>query len=762
VAQAACVEVRRAADAEAQARAVADAVHGALASGTPLDRVAVALPRLDEEAEGAIRAALEGAGVVAHAPRGRAPIRAGIVSSALDALALGARGLPRRDVATLLRSRYVDAQGLTGVVDRREATARLVDLARALEETPTARDPDARAALVATARAYRTRGPEEPAALEARAALAAKVAEILCGPVVARTHVAHVRAARALFTALGLAPRMGAGARTVLANDAPAQGIARAELGALAEDAHAWEVLAGALDAYEVAAARLGVTEAPSAGDSFRHHLVRVLEIGAPPLGAARAGAVRVARLADLAGERLTLLVVADANEGILPSASVSDPMLPEELATALGVAPPALRRARELACLALAAAGADRVVVTYRLRDEQGTVMAPAAVAAWLERAGAKGRAFRASPIAERPLSPAEARLAWLAAAPDHAARLAPEAARRAAIERRREEFFYDAARGVDELTGHLGPDAALAAALAEATGAARPLAVTALERAARCPFQGFASIVLHAREPSRRGELPDAREQGSLVHEALAAAFRATSELWPARPRDAARITELAVAAAEAVLARELVGSPLRDVVLSRARDDVRAVVAWSLADDAWDFAFAEQAFGEEGAWPPLELEAEGAPLLLRGKIDRVDLGHAEAAARAIDYKSSRRGADRGTREMGTTAFQVPLYAFVAARATGRPAARGLYLPTAARALAEDARRRDAAPDAWGALYAEAPRAAAEVVAGLRAGALAPVPRDRHACFYCHVRGGCRQPRFAVAPDDDGERSE
>src|SRR5262249_22819482 len=134
--------------------------------------------------------------------------------------------------------------------------------------------------------------------------------------------------------------------------------------------------------------------------------------------------------------------------------------------------------------------------------------------------------------------------------------------------------------------------------------------------------------------------------------------------------------------------------VGSPLRDVVLARARDDVRAVIAWSLADDTWDFVHAEQAFGDgDDAWPPLRLDVSGAPLLVRGKIDRIDVEHdggPSGAARAIDYKSSKRAADNAAREQEDgAAFQVPLYALVAARALARARADGLYLPTTGREL-------------------------------------------------------------------------
>jgi RecB family exonuclease len=190
---------------------------------------------------------------------------------------------------------------------------------------------------------------------------------------------------------------------------------------------------------------------------------------------------------------------------------------------------------------------------------------------------------------------------------------------------------------------------------------------------------------------------------------------------------------------------------------VVLARARDDVRAVLDFSLADAEWDFALAEQPFGEGGEWPPLRLEAAGAPLLLRGKIDRVDLAHDAARTRVIDYKSSRRAADVGTREMGTTAFQVPLYALVAARAQGGEGARGVYLPTPARDL--EAGVREVTAERWSELLESAPAAAAQIVGAMREGSLAPVPRDEKACVFCHVRGGCRKPRFAVAPDDERE---
>ncbi len=782
------VEVRRAADATAQARAAAEAVATALAAGVPVDRIAIGLPTLADDTLAPLRRALDDAGVVAHDPRGPAPAGAGLVACAMDALAIAARGLPRREVAVLLRSRYLDERALTGLAERREAAARLLDLARALEETPTARAGEGTAgplaALVATARAYRPRADreEDEAVVRARTALAARIGELLSRAGAARTFSEHAATARALFAALGLGPRMGAGARAALSKDAVPVGIARAELRALARDAHAWDVLVAAIDTYEAAARRLGLAEAETSGDAFRHQLARVLEVGAPPLGAARAGTLRVARLVDLAHEELGLLVVLDANDGVLPSSPSPDPLLPDALVVALRKASPtaapagyALRRARELGALALSAAGADRLVVVCRGRDEQGGLLAAAPLVAWLEKGGVPSKVARAgaSLLHDRPLSLVDARLAWLATAPEHAAVIAPEPSRRAAVEARRESFFYDPARRGDETVGALASTPELARVLGEETGRERPLAVTSLERVAECAFKGYAEVVLSARDREPRGELPDVREEGTLVHAALAAAFRATAELWPTRPRDTVAIESRALAAADALFAGELVGSPLRDIVVSRARDSVRAVLAWSLASDTWDFASAEQAFGDAsaGAWPPLRVEEGGEAVLLRGKIDRVDTSHppARGRARAVDYKGNKRKAADIGRTLGSTSFQVPLYALVAAHATARAGADGLYLPTGARDLPADYGPKESFTKKWAEVLAATPdaapltvveRAAVEIVAALRRGGLAPVPADSATCRTCRVRGGCRQPRFAVAhEEDDGD---
>jgi RecB family exonuclease len=338
-----------------------------------------------------------------------------------------------------------------------------------------------------------------------------------------------------------------------------------------------------------------------------------------------------------------------------------------------------------------------------------------------------------------------------------------------RVARERAREGFFLDPSRPRSDVIGDLAPGAIAAQLLLSETGGAeRSLAVTGLERFARCAFMGYAHVVLAAREADRKDDMPDAREEGTLVHEALAAAFLATRELWPRRPRPGSEILARGTAAADEVLDRWQGHAPLRAIVRLRVSDGVRAVLGVALGDETWDFALAEQSFGARGdaSWGALELSDEsGVRLSLRGSIDRVDHAHDGRAARVIDYKRSKTTVSEAARSLGVTALQVPLYACVAARELGLPAT-GAYVPTQARDIAVEAKpsaraghRMDELVARSGTSLAEIERRGLAIVASARSGALAPVPAHESECRLCAVSGGCRKPRFAMAPIDDAD---
>jgi ATP-dependent helicase/nuclease subunit B len=745
-----------ASDAVAQARAVAREVESALTAGAAVERVAIAFPTMDERTLAPLRRALDEEGIVFHESRGTPPSGAPVVAAALLALE-AATSLERQVVARLLRSGWIDAARISGE-DRRDADRRLGRLARALETSATAAGSDPAERLVRTATTPLGgphRGRDDSDEERARdAALASTLAASFVRARAAATRIEHVRAARTLWAALGIGARAGRGGLASFGSDARPTGVPRAERLAIARDARAWDALAAALDLHETTAQRVGALEQALDADGFRLELLELLDAAAAQPGAGRAGAVRIARLADVAGDELDLLVVVDANEGVLPRDDSRDALVSETLADAIArasrgefAAPaPGATRTRELTALAVSASDARAVLLAFAREDAANAPLAPSPVVDTLERAGVAVSVAEVTPPRR---SGQDVRL-------------------RVAREREREGFFLDPSRPRSDVIGDLAPGALASRLLVDETGGAeRSLAVTGLERFARCSFMGYAHVVLAAREAERKDELPDAREEGTLVHEALAAAFLASQGLWQRRPRDAAEILARGTAASEAILERWQGHAPLRAIVRLRVGDAVRAVLGAAIEDDSWDFLLAEQSFGARGdaSWSALELSDGEVRLSLRGSIDRVDRGHGGRDLRVIDYKRSKTTVTEAARSLGEIALQVPLYASVAARELGLPAS-GAYLPTQARDVAAEAkpsaraaqRMEELVARAGGAL-AEIERRALSIVASARAGALAPLPARESECRYCAVSGGCRKPRFAMTPLDEAE---
>jgi hypothetical protein len=135
-----------------------------------------------------------------------------------------------------------------------------------------------------------------------------------------------------------------------------------------------------------------------------------------------------------------------------------------------------------------------------------------------------------------------------------------------------------------------------------------------------------------------------------------------------------------------------------------------------------------------------------------------------------RVVDYKRSKSTVRDASSSLGETALQVPLYASVAGRELGLLPT-GAYVPTQARDVVVEAKPSARAAQRMEELLTRPPaggvneieRKALAIVMSARSGALAPVPAHESECRYCAVSGGCRKPRFAMAPlderDDDRE---
>jgi|GEM_PF-1190131 len=616
----------------------------------------------------------------------------------------------------------------------------------------------------------------------------------------ARTRRQRVQAARTLWGRLGMGTQANRSMPRVFGHDASPGSLARAQRRAIARNQRAWTALTIALDRYESVVALSGASDHVIDAATFQAEILDGLgSLGAssrmPGAGASDVGALRVAPLARVAGQELESLIVINMNHGVFPRGGARDAWVSEPLAEALGEVCVARRNSdrsgglqrlhdaygshagvvaggatpmqgqADVASLVVATAAAKRVVFTYCREDGAGTPLERSAVI----------------PAGFVPGQPPEA---WLSTTPtkttrdpgELAAALTAEERIRLQREQERESFFFNPMRPRSGVVGalHLADanrqtEGMRAILTHETGGGRRALAVTSLERFARCSFMGFAHVVLGTRDVEVRGDLPDHREEGSVIHEALAAAFSQTRAAWRQRPRpEAEAIVTEGLSAADAVLDRWQGFAPLRALVRLRVRDAVRRVLEASVADEEWDFFAAEQSFGfaDASSWPPLVVRDsehhEGETLRLRGSMDRVDLAHDGGMLRVVDYKKSKSSADAGTRALGETALQVPLYARVASQQLG-VAATGLYLPTYsrdARAMSKSSARAadqvtELAQAREGGLSPIEQRALT-LIQGIRRGNVAPLPADESTCLSCSVSGGCRKPRFMIAASE------
>jgi len=758
------VRLLRAGDARSEARAVARLVRSALDAGASVERIAIAYPSRDERTLLPLRRALADESIVFHDALGSPPSSVPVVAAALHALD-AAESFDRIAVARVLRSGYIDAPRVLGdaggePLGFREAERILGRIARALETRATAAGADEVERLVLTA----TGGKDEDEAP------ARRIAAILTRARSARTRGERVRAARALFHDLGFASRAGRGALATFARDEAPFGIDRAERLAIARDVRAWDVVDAALDIYETTVVRdAGVCARTLDAEVFRLELTELLDASAHLPGAGRAGAVRITRLADVAGDELDLLVVLDANDGVLPRDVQPVTLVSEALEGAVARAardafvPIHVSEvaARDLAALAAGAAESSKVVLVTTAVDGAETPASPSRVFIALDRAG---------------IAVEDVPRAGAGPAPAGTLQDPGEVARRAGRERAREGFFLDPMRPQSEIAGNLALGSTSSDAIARVVSAEtgslreRALAVTSIERFAQCAFKGYAHVVLAAREGEEQRELPDAREEGNLGHTALAAAFVATRDEWPRRPRDSAAILAKGLAAADVALAESAGHAPLRAIVRLRIRESVRAVLVRAIEDVDWDFSLAEQAFGNGKPWPSFQVTDGVTDVWLRGSIDRVDHAHGRSTAvRVIDYKRSKNTVRDASSLLGETALQVPIYALVAGRRL-EASATGAYVPMQPRDLATETKPNTKAEDRVAELArreassvpSEIERRVLQIAVEARAGRFAPVPVREGECTHCGVSGGCRKPRFAMAPSDELEDKE
>jgi RecB family exonuclease len=472
---------------------------------------------------------------------------------------------------------------------------------------------------------------------------------------------------------------------------------------------------------------------------------------------------VRVGRPADLAGLLHDRVFVTGLGERAYSGAEADLALLDERTQRKLpaGCRPPSSREreAWRRAELCWAMAGSDRVTLSYALGDDD--LLSPHRLVRWAQEHGAEIRREPASRLS-RGASTSDPRGAELQAL---AAGAAPrgDVADRVAVERARLAFFLDPRMPADSHTGRVELAGAARASLVAAIGGdapERPVAVTAIERAAGCAFAGFARRVLRVRRVDDLAESADHRERGTLVHRALHAAFEGMR--GAASPEQA---HALALAAAERALGLPGNMAPLRrEAVLSAVADAMGVVERALEAGGALQFLAAEQSFGStpRGApagfvpWDALPIGGtDGGPVLyVDGQIDRIDVSADGTRARVVDYKTGRLPAPD---DHGRSTFQLPLYAAVVARRLELTQVDVLYVSVRPRGVIEEWPRDEDDQRALGERRDEIAQAARRVILRMWEGEVAPRPAKATLCTRCEARDICRRP--AVAPIEEAE---
>lgn len=532
----------------------------------------------------------------------------------------------------------------------------------------------------------------------------------------------------------------------------------------------------GGLDALAPLAAAVSL-------DELAHLVDAVLAAPARAGSLLPEGAVVVAPLRQALGVPFRRLFVPGLVERRLPAAPPADPLLlepeREHLHAQSPGGRPGLRLARDHAAaertafsLALGAA-AERVVLTYpRLDPQSGRLHVPSVYLLHVGEALTGTRVDFSTlptvpvhrhvplvPGARGELVPPVDAREWLLAQVARARRAGP-AAHPACL-----AFLRHAARGRAALVARetrpdLTPWDAVLPPPAHARLAAihrpleRPLAATALETYATCPFRYYLAHVLGIeapRDPERSATIHPL-DRGRLVHQALALTYR-TLQAEGLLPLTAAGLPRARACLAEALARTETrvwTGLPaLWQGQRARLLADLEAALAAEVAAGAdwvpWEF---EVFFGDE-ACPVSHPLPDGRRLAFHGRLDRLDLSSDRSRVRVVDYKTGVPPSGGGLFRGGTR-LQLAVYRLAAeqrCRAQGLPiqAAEAEYRYLGTRAGAGRARLTDAD---WMARQGDFARVLLLILEGIAAGRFFPTPAP-DTCRGCDFTLACGTER-------------
>jgi ATP-dependent helicase/nuclease subunit B len=199
----------------------------------------------------------------------------------------------------------------------------------------------------------------------------------------------------------------------------------------------------------------------------------------------------------------------------------------------------------------------------------------------------------------------------------------------------------------------------------------------ITALEAMAACPFQHFARQTLRLREPVEARIGRDV--EGSLAHKALELLLPVLAEARASPdsdPTQAEQVEKALQKAAATILGTGQLEDPRTSSLLRRMHGSLLRLIQRQAAINqvsALRPRCAEFVFGPESPASSLQVRLDtGKSLLLRGRIDRVDVDPEDRAFVVVDYKRSAKTLSRDQLKLG---LSLQLVAYMLALADAAP---------------------------------------------------------------------------------------
>lgn len=241
-------------------------------------------------------------------------------------------------------------------------------------------------------------------------------------------------------------------------------------------------------------------------------------------------------------------------------------------------------------------------------------------------------------------------------------------------AIEKYREDFFEAPSPGGCPWTGSIRTRDFLNL-LRRRWGRDRVWSAGMLEDFGRCPMNFFFRRILSLEKVKMQELEVDRPAEGIFVHEILRNFYAACEKenMLPLRgdPKERRLLQKTLDEVFSRWSSMESVGDPLLWEIERRKVEKVLlGWMEWESREEGFIPRLFEVPFGPESK--PVSLPAPGgAPIILRGRLDRIDVSPDERTIRVLDYKNSTASRYNDLvrdENIGVLSFQIPLYAYAA----------------------------------------------------------------------------------------------